>query len=322
MNQTLTSLFKLYLDRSALAESSVEIKTRALRYWNESLGDMPVADVRYSHAEDFKVVLAKGRSQSAANTYLANFKPFFSWLFKSGYIESDPFTQISLYSVGQTIMATYNRDEIERLMLVADHRWKAIILLAMCSLRRAEILNLNVSDIHFDEGYIHITPKKDTVTTWKWAIKDYNQAITPLPTFFELPNMKLDLHLLLVELIENLPPKQPYLILKPETYQRRMQQKAEGKLNYDKRVNPWGNFNRYFKRLLKRACVEHKRFHDLRGTFATNMIKAGRSLKETQMLMRHSSASTTARYYIQVDQRELVSKTNETLKKYYVSAVA
>lgn len=318
--RSITNYHVLYLARAGVAESTAELKNRALRYFIKFFGDLPVDEVKYSHAQDFKVMLAKGRTKCSANIYLSNFKPFFSWLFVNGYISANPFGNLSLYSVSQPIKTTYNKDEIERMLTIADARWQVIILLALSSLRRGEILNLHVRDIFFDKGYIQVNAKKDTVTSWCWDIKDHQQALTPLPEYIELSE-RYELHNLLIRLIEDLPPKQPYVILKPQIYQRRMQQKAEGRLTYELRNNPWGNFNRAFQRLLSRAGVKPKKFHALRTTFANFCIQSGKSLEETKNLMRHSAVQTTERYYVDVNNHKLVADTAEKMKKFYVTCV-
>jgi len=320
MKQSVSSLFELYLARSDLAESSVALKRRALKWFVEIFGDLSVESVNYAIAEDYRTILAKGRSKSAANFYLQNFKPFFAWMLKSGYANQNPFASVSLYQIPEQQRPVYSPVEIARIIAVGGLRWKVAILLALCSMRRAEVLNLVVRDIRFDQAYILISPKKETINTWRWDIKDHNQAIVPMPERIQLPNGEVNLHNLLIELIEKLPFSQPYVMLKPNHYQKMMHLKANGELNYELRNNPWPGFSRDYRALLRRAKVTHKRYHDLRATFATGMAQY-LTLTETQKLMRHSSPNTTAKYYIRHEQQQLVAKASEIVKKYYVTTV-
>ncbi len=210
-------------------------------------------------------------------------------------------------------------EEIERLLKVADNRMRVAILLALSSLRRAEVLNLVINDIDFDKGYILVSPKKDTKETWPWEIKDHNQAITPLPEIIRLPETMINLHTELIKLIDQLPEGQPYVCLTSKQYKFMMAHKAAGTLIWEMCNSPWRGFSRDFQLLLKKASVEPRRFQDLRGTFATRMLNNGCSLVETQKLLRHSSPQTTARYYIEVEEQKLVAKSASICGKCYVT---
>lgn len=306
MKQSVSSLFKIYLDRSGLAESSVAIKNRAMKKFVGKFGDIDVSSVTYGHVEDYKKLVVMGRSKASANMDLQNFKPFFSWLQKRGYIKMNPFAGLGIYKVPVKRRPIYTAEEIERVLLVGRPRWVAAVLLALCSLRRSEVLNLVVRDIDFDHGRILVSPKKETANTWAWDIKDYNQALVPMPEMVAK---------YLIRLIEELRNGQPYVVLKRRHYKRMIDLKTVGKLTYEDRNCPWLNFTRDFGNLLKRAKVEKKRFHDLRATFATNMAIEGLHLKETQTLMRHSSPATTAKYYIRIDEQQLVDKASEIVAK-------
>ena len=314
MKQSISTLFELYIARSDLAESSVAIKQRALKCFTKAFGDRSVESIDYATAEDYRTILAKERSKQSANIYLQNFKPFFNWMLKRGYIEENPFAGLSLFVVGEQQRPVYSPEEISRIIMIAGLRWKVAVLLALCSMRRAEVLNLVVQDIDFDNSNVLVSPKKDTANTWRWNIKNHNQTIVPLPEKVELLDGEVNLHNLLLELIAILPANQPYVMLKQSHYQKMMHLKAAGKLNHELRNDPWQGFSRDYRALLRRAQVPHKRYHDLRATFATR-VSAHLSLTETQKLMRHSSPNTTAKYYIRHEQRQLVDKTSKIVQK-------
>jgi len=315
-----SSLFELYLSRSDLRESSIEIKRRAFRFFQDYFAELPLDRISYAVVEDFRTLLTKGRSRTSANIYLQNIKPFFGWLVKRGYTNIDPFAGLAMYRIEKKRRPTYDSLEIERIMRVANQCWQVIVLLKLVSgLRRAEVLNLVVRDIHYDQRYILVSPKLETAETWLWLIKEHRQEIVPLPETVELPNMIVKFHDLLIRLSESLE-KQPYVVLPAKYYHRNLKRREEGKLTYEDRLCPWPNFNRAFNSLLRRAKVNHKRPHDLRATCATTLSKH-LSLTETQRLMRHASPQTTAKYYIRHDEEKLVQKASEITKKYYASNV-
>lgn len=306
MKKTVTELFEKYLECSDLTDSSVDIKRRVFKYYLCLFSEVDIGFISYCHAEDFRNYLAKGRSKQSANIYLQNFKPFFSWLAKRRFIPADPFAEVSLFRIGTEITEVYTEDEIRRMLLVADTRWRTIILLALSSMRRAEILNLTVRDIDFDGSLIYIREKRDSETTWAWTIKNHNAAIVPMAAAVEP---------LLTELMSSLG-SQPYVILPQRSYHRLIDRKQAGTLNFRLRNCPWGNFTRDYYSVLSRASVERKKFHSLRATFATRMDGEDFSLREIQKLMRHSCPQTTARY-IRHDQHELIAKSGAVLDKYY-----
>jgi len=295
--------------RSDLRESSVEILDRAVRFYIELKGDMEINRISFGHIDDYKSWLLSGRSPRTANTYLAMLKSFFGWLAKRRYIEFSPFDGIVFYKVVEKKFDIFTIDEVGRLLSIAGELWKLIICLALCGMRESEILNLVVRDIDFDNKRIKITPKKDTAVTWRWDIKDYHEAYIG----FDESISKL-----LIARVEQLQ-EMPYVCIKKAYWLRNLKLKSQGRLRQRKRNNPWGNFNRDFRALQRRAMVRTKRFHDLRGTFTTDRYNAGYDLRELQYLLRHSAISTTVRYIKNIDEVHLVAKSGEYFAKHYAT---
>jgi integrase len=331
MAQSVSSAFNLYLECSDLAESSVDVKSRAVRYFIKLFGDMEIEEVTNLHAERYRIALAKGfgqakkrgRKPGAVNTYVRNIKAVFSWLNDGEHIRSNPFKNIKELKQGVTIREPFKPAEVERMVRVSDTRFAAIIGLGLCGLREGEILNLNTTDVSFDKDFPHILirPKSDTPRTWPWRIKNRDERFAPFPECIGLPGAVIELHKLMVELINEIGPSRPYPCVPPKYYDKQLKKKSEGTLRWRERLTPWPNFTRSFHRVLKKAAVSRRgrRFHDLRGTFAKTMKGAGFQLEDTQAVMGHSSPQTTAMYYLQPNIERLVGSANSILKKQYAS---
>jgi len=65
---------------------------------------------------------------------------------------------------------------------------------------------------------------------------------------------------------------------------------------YGKDGNPLKSVSRAFKNALKKAGIQGFTFHDLRHTFASNLVMRGASLKAVQELLGHRDIKMTMRY--------------------------
>ena len=66
-----------------------------------------------------------------------------------------------------------------------------------------------------------------------------------------------------------------------------------------------GNFSTAWRRHLKRAGVEHKKFHACRATYCTVLCRRGVPLETASKLMGHSDINVTARFYRMVSDVEM-----------------
>jgi len=305
--QPVVELFKEYLSVGDYAESTIDSKKRALKYWPYPELDVKAANL--VHCEEYQKKLRQGdRVAKTVNLYVTHIRDFFNWAKRHKYVEDNPFDGLRDMTVVDRKMPSYRNDELVRMLNVAGQRWKVLICFGLMGLREGEALNLVWNDLHFDEEYALITPKKDTETTWAWRIKNRKMAYAPMPENIVMPDIVVPFH----AAIKSLRSECPYLCVKPKYYEKQMALKKQGKMYFRKKLCPWGNFDRDFKALLKKACVSPKSFHDLRRTFAETMKAAGYDLKEIQTLMRHSSIETTARFYQNIEELKLVASVNGT----------
>ncbi len=59
---------------------------------------------------------------------------------------------------------------------------------------------------------------------------------------------------------------------------------------------PFSKTNYHFGRAVKRAGIEHVRFHDLRHTFASHLVMKGVDLRTVQELLGHKDLRMTMKY--------------------------
>ena len=60
------------------------------------------------------------------------------------------------------------------------------------------------------------------------------------------------------------------------------------------------NVHKFFQNILKKAGLEHHRFHDLRHTYAVSSLRAGDDVKTVQENMGHFTAAFTLDKYAHV----------------------
>jgi len=61
-------------------------------------------------------------------------------------------------------------------------------------------------------------------------------------------------------------------------------------------LKPWGNLHHQWSAVRKLAGLDGVRIHDLRHSFASNLVNSGRSIYEVGKLLGHSQVKTTRRY--------------------------
>jgi len=315
---TVASEFEVYLRRADLRPASKRVKRLALKHFIEEFGDMPVGEVTRSIAEDYRIILTKGRSKRAANGYLANFKPFWKSLHKHGSIHENPFADLRLFRYTESERQTFTAAELGRLVKTASRLWRVRICCGLLGMRRGEVLNLCVRDINQSgqDSHILLTPKSKTATTWEWDIKDHAQRMVALPERMCFVDVVVELHQDLVRLQEDLPTEQPYLLLEPKYYRKLIEWQRQNELTDEDTADPTGNFQRTFRRLQRDALVRpFRRFHELRAAFVTQMIKA-QGIDRAADAVGHSSVDIT-RKYDRRDKQQLVAEVRRLASTFY-----
>ncbi|NIP28982.1 MAG: tyrosine-type recombinase/integrase [Phycisphaerae bacterium] len=265
-------------------------RQRAWRLLIEATGDMDISEFAYSDAEDFvEYLYSKDLEVNSIRSYIKTVRPVFRWAWRRGYREGDPFDGLKLPKSPKYEIRVYSEAELRDMLASAPNdMWQARIMTAnTAGLRKGEILNLTVKDVNFEEDYISVQAKKNTSETWPWTPKSYEVRRVPLTD--ELAN-------LYSQILAELPPGYPYLMLTEQRYWWLQRLRRQGEMTERMMLNPDENFSKPFQKILRTAEISDGCFHDLRRTAITRWSN-NLPPQDTQALAGHADIKTTLTYY-------------------------
>ena len=258
------------LSKNTIISYSLDLK--GLQSWlqsnNKNLMNCSESDLNSFLATKFD----NGIAASSITRSLSSIKGFYNLLQVSGSIQINPSELIESPKVGRKLPINLSENDIDRLLDAPDcttlrgKRDKTILeLLYATGLRISELTNLELSQIDLKRGLIkilgkggkeRIVPIGETALDW---VRDY------------LDNVRKDI----INKNDNI-----YLFLSDKGT------KLSRKLC-------WNFISSYSKRVLDNKYISP---HSLRHAFATHLLNNGADLRSVQMLLGHSSLSTTQIY--------------------------
>ena len=239
-----------------------------------------VANIRYVDLETFRNHLRRKltkhgspRKDSSVNREMACLHHLFRKAVEWELIEQSPFSR------GKSLILKENNQRLRFLSEAQIHEvlgfappyLKDIIVCAVnTGMRRGEILTLKWNQIR--NGFIYLQKTKTKESRQIPINKDLETLLTrlkaqgPSSNVFDLSGKPLD---------------QPA----PQT-----------DCVFTYRGKPVKNIKKAFQRAVDRAGIEDFKFHDLRHTFASQLIMKGGSIKDVQELLGHKTMTMTLRY--------------------------
>lgn len=203
---------------------------------------------------------------------LSGVRSFYRFLVLDGYLDQDPTELLESPRLGEhlpEVLSTAEVDMIENsidLSKPEGQRNKAIIeVLFSCGLRVSELVNLQLSNLYLDEGFIRVTGKGNK----ERLVPISPKAIKELNLWF------LDRNLMKIK-----PGEQDYVFLNrrgahlTRTMILIMLKRQAQAAGIQKTISP----------------------HTLRHSFATELLKGGADLRAIQVMLGHESIGTTEIY--------------------------
>jgi integrase/recombinase XerD len=269
--------FETYLRlEKSLSDNSVEAYLNDVfkleKYFNEIGRDISPVSVSYSDLKEFLAwYCTDNKNTRTQSRVLSGIRAFFRYLLIEGEIEENPSSLLDSPKIGLKLPEVLSVVEIDRIIDQIDlskpegHRNKAIIeTLYGCGLRVSELVNLRLTDIHYNEEYVIVTGKGD------------KQRLVPISkkALKEIDIYKHDRENLTVITDQNI----LFLNRRGKGLTRAM-------------------IFTIIKDLAARAGIRKNISpHTFRHSFATHMIEAGADLRAVQEMLGHESILTTEIY--------------------------
>ena len=204
---------------------------------------------------------------------ISGIKAFYKYLIMEDYLKINPTELIESPKIGLKLPDTLSLIEIDKLIAAVDlsnkqgERNRAILeTLYSCGLRVSELVNLQLSNIHFKEGYLKVTGKGDKerlapiggraikyLTIYINEVRNHQEIKKGNEDFVFLNNRGAKLTRVMI-----------FLII----------QKLTERIGLKKKISP----------------------HTFRHSFATHLIEGGADLRAVQEMLGHESITTTEIY--------------------------
>jgi len=279
MWQSYIKHFKTYLrlERS-FSDNSVQAYVRDVEKLAEYLElanlNLSPKDIKEEHLTGFlKYVAELGLSAHSQARMLSGIKAFYKYLILENEIQDDPTELIGAPRLPRKLPDVLSYEDIEQIISAIDHstpegtRNRAIIeVLYSSGLRVSELINLQLTNCHFDIGFLRVLGKGDKVR----LVPIGREAI-----------------------------KYTELYLEHVRKEMTVQKDSEDIVFLNRRGK---QLSRVMIFLVIKDCTEkagiHKNVspHTFRHSFATHLIEGGASLRAVQEMLGHESITTTEIY--------------------------
>ena len=262
------------IERLLLFLASKEIEVSPLKIQEETL-------------QQFIYEVSKEVNPRSQARIISGLKSFFSYLIFEDYRADNPLELIESPRLGRKLPDTLAIEEIDNLINAIDlssnegERNRAILeTLYGCGLRVSELIELKISDLFFEEGFIKITGKGN------------KQRFVPIAEITE-----------------------KYIIIyRDQVRCHQTVQKEDSDILFLNRRGKKLTRAMIFT-IIKRLAVEinlQKTIspHTFRHSFATHLLENGADLRSIQMMLGHESITTTE-IYVHLDRKHLHDVIND-----------
>ncbi|ALM06684.1 integrase [Sediminicola sp. YIK13] len=274
------------LSKNSIHNYSLDVEKLILFLNTNSIQENPIAIGRET-VQQFIYEIAKVVNPRSQARIISGLKSFFNFLIFEDYRSDNPMDLIESPKVGRKLPDTLSEDEINNLIAAIDlskeegERNRAMLeTLYGCGLRVSELVNLQISDLYFEEDFIKVTGKGD------------KQRFVPISKinkkYINIYKNEKRVHLKIQKGHEDI----LFLNRRGKQLTRAMVftiiKQLAAKIELNKIISP----------------------HTFRHSFASHLLGNGADLRAIQQMLGHESITTTE-IYLHLDRTELSKVLNE-----------
>lgn len=214
-------------------------------------------------------------------------KTFYNWCIDNNYVLKNPCSKVYIKGDKNSILSNKNKDvEIfseNEINIIKDklkgNKYELLVLLDFATgLRQGELLALDWKNIDLENNIIKVTQTVKEVYLYK------NDETKHIETIFQAPKTANSIREIpipnnIISMLNNIPHK-------------------EGLLFCDNSNNPLKakRIFDFWKKLLSSCDIPYKKFHSIRHTYASMLLKNGVDIETVAELMGHTAISITQIY--------------------------
>lgn len=243
-------------------------------FLDENYKKLPPEKVKLEHLKSFvEHINDRGVSPRTQARTISGIKSFFKYLLMEGKIVADPTSLLESPKIGRKLPDVLSMEEIDLLIDAIElnksegQRNKAILeTLYSCGLRVSELVNLKVTNLFFEQGFIKVegkAGKERLVPISEKAIEEITLYLSNYRKTLKI-NKESENILFLNRRGKKLSRVMIFTIIKG----------LAEKVGLDKKISP----------------------HTFRHSFATHLINGGADLRAVQEMLGHESILTTEIY--------------------------
>jgi integrase/recombinase XerD len=214
-----------------------------------------------------------GMQASSQSRMISGLKTFYSYLILENLIQQDPTLNLDSPKLGRKLPDTLDVTDIDRLIAAIDlstpegERNRAILeVLYSCGLRVSELVNLKLSDLHLNVGFLKVVGKGN------------KERIVPTGSVVK---KRLDDYIDLIRIHNPVKPGESDIVFLNRRGSRLTRvmvfliiKDLARKIGLKKKISP----------------------HTFRHSFATSLVEGGADLRAVQEMLGHESITTTEIY--------------------------
>jgi len=276
------------LSKNSIDNYALDVKKLISFIDSNNINNSPI-NITSEIIQQFIYEAAKQVNARSQSRLLSGLRSFFNYLVFEDYRKDNPLELIESPKIGRKLPDTLSEEEIDHIIKAIDlskpegERNRAMLeTLYGCGLRVSELINLKISDLFFDEGFIKVTGKGDK--------QRFVPIIDITQKYINIYRNKIRIHLNIQSGHEDT----LFLNRRGKQLTRAMiftiiKQLAE-KIGLKKNISP----------------------HTFRHSFATHLLQNDADLRSIQLMLGHESITTTE-IYVHLDKSHLT----KVVEKYH-----